>query len=165
MELSAYEIALISIGGTIAGTLIGVLISYRLTLKLSAINAKRDATQRFVATFHRELSDIYPYPIKWPEDISIFLESKFNVLNAAVGEFRHYLSDGEWCGFDTAWFSYYNATGREIDNKNCQCYLHYMPFSGVSVVDGKETIHDNNKTYKDDFKKNIDALLKFAKLK
>ncbi|MCR4318980.1 MAG: hypothetical protein NUV74_01415 [Candidatus Brocadiaceae bacterium] len=163
MNLSAYEIALISVGGTISGALMGAWISYKLAVQLTEISARREAARKILSTFHRELSEIYPYPIKWPENITVFLESKFAVLNAAVGEFRHYLPDKKRDNFDRAWFGFYNATGREIDNKNCQCYLHYIPFSGVSVVNGKEIHNDNTKTYKEDFKKNIDALLTFTK--
>lgn len=163
MELSAYEIALISVGGTIAGALIGAWISYKLAIQLAEVNARKEADRKIISTFHRELSDVYPYPINWPENIVAFLESKFTTLNAAVGEFRHYLTPEQWEGFDKAWFSFYNATGREIDNKNCQCYHHYMPFSGVSMIDGKEIRHDNTKTYKENLKKNVDALLKFVK--
>lgn len=46
--------------------------------------------------------------------------------------------------------AFYNATGREIDNINCQCYHHYMPFG-------------DNPNYKENFKHNVDYLLIFAK--
>lgn len=163
MELSAYEIALIGVGGTVVGTLIGAWISYIFAIQLAEVNARKEAARKIISTFHQELSEIYPYPIKWPKNITAFLESKFTAINAAVGEFRYFLPGEKWGDFDNAWFRFYNATGREIDNKNCQCYLHYMPFKGVSVIDGKEVHNDNTDTYKEDFKKNVDALLKFAK--
>jgi hypothetical protein len=165
MQLSVYEIAIIGIGGTIIGSLTGAWVGYRLTLQLSAINARREANKNFISIFHRELSDVYPYPIKWPKDIVCFLESKFSALNAATGEFRYHLPSEEWGAFDKAWFSFYNATGREIDNKNCQCYDHYKPSLGVEIINGKMVSHDNTKTYKEDFKRNVDNLLKFAKQK
>lgn len=165
MELGAYEIALIGVGGTIAGALVGAWISYKFAIQLAEINSRKEAARKIISTFHKELSDVYPFPINWPDDIDFFLRSKFTILNAAVGEFRHYLPPENWGEFDNAWFRFYNATGREIDNKNCQCYHHYMPFSGVSVVNGNETRHDNTKTYKENLQKNIDALLKFAKQK
>ncbi len=151
MQLDAYEIAIIGMGGTIVGSLIGAWIGYRLSLQLSTIAARQKASQKFVSTFHRELSDVYPYPIKWPDNIVDFLESKFTVLNAATGEFRHYLPSKDWAGFDKAWFSYYCATDREIDMKNCQCYHHYMAF-------------ESNPRYKGNFKCNVDNLLKYAKI-
>jgi len=165
LELGAYEIALIGVGGTVVGAFIGAWISYKFSLQLAEINSRKEAARKIISTFYQELSDVYPYPINWPDDIDAFLRSKFTILNAAVGEFRHYLPKEKWEGFDHAWFRFYNATGREIDNKNCQCYLHYMPSFGASapVVNGKETKHDNTKTYKENLKKNVDALLKFAK--
>jgi hypothetical protein len=40
-----------------------------------------------------------------------------------------------------------------------------MPFSGTSIVYGKERHHDNTKTYKENLKKNVEAILAFAKQK
>ena len=150
MTISAYEIALISTGSTIVGALLGTWLGYRLSLQLAAINAKRQASQRLISTFHRELGDLYPALVNWPENIDGFLRSKFTALNCATGEFRHYLPHNEWDSFDKAWFGYYCSTGREID-KQCQDYTHYMPFG-------------SNPKYKENFKDNIDNLLKFAKL-
>lgn len=167
IELNAYQIALIGVASALLGSLLGSLLSYRLALKLASNNAKREAAQKFISTFHRELADIYPHPIKWPKEahgITAFLESKFSVLNAAVGEFRRYIPSKEWEGFDKAWFSYYNATGRDIDNTNCQCYLHYLPFEGTSYENGKEVVHDTTKIYMSTFKNNVDNILAFAKI-
>jgi len=163
-ELTAYDIAIISGGFATVGTLIGTLLSYRFAIKLAAVNARKEAAQKFISIFHTELSGLYPYPIKWPDNIIDFLESKFIILNAAVSDFRHCLTPDKWEAFDNAWFSFYNATGRKIDNENCQCYLHYMPFTGSSIVNGKQIDHDTTKTYKATFKSNVDSLLKFARL-
>ena len=91
MEIGAHEIALIGVGGTVVGAIIGAWISYRLAVQLEGINSKKHAGRRFVSIFHAELSEVYPYPINWPKDIASYLESRFNKLNAAVGEYRHYL--------------------------------------------------------------------------
>lgn len=157
MELGPYEIALIGVGGTIVGTLIGAWIAYRFSIKLSEINARREANHRLINAFHRELSEIYPTPVNWPEDIDNFLRSKFSNLQAAVGEFRHHLPCGELAGFDNAWFKYYCSTGREVD-KSCQSYLHYMNFIS-STNDQKETKQDG----KNNLKANVDNILKYAK--
>ena len=65
---------------------------------------------------------------------------------------------------DRASFRYYNATGREIDNKNCQCYHHYMPFKSSSSDGNKITHYDNSINYKDNLKNNVDSLLAYAKI-
>lgn len=164
MNIGAYEIALIGIGGTIIGAIIGAWLTYRFSLYLSDINDRREASRKFLSTFHNELSDIYPTPVNWPENIDSFLRSKFKFLQAAVGEFRHYLPTKDWDSFDEAWFKYYCSTGREID-RECQVYHQYMPFKGTSVVNGEMVIKDNSQKYKTNFKYNVDRLLKFAKKK
>lgn len=156
MEVGAYEIALIGVGGTVVGALLGALITYRLSLKLADINARREANRRLIAAFHTELSDIYPTPVNWPEDIDAFLRSKFSILQAAVGEFRHYLPVREWKDFDRAWFNYYCSTGRDVD-KSCQSYLHYMNFT--STNDQGTTKQDGQKKLKN----NVDHILQFTK--
>jgi len=157
LEVGAYEIALISVGGTVVGALLGAWIAYRFSLKLSDINVRRDANRRLIATFHRELADIYPTPVNWPKVIDNFLRSKFSILQAAVGEFRHYLPAQEWEDFDRAWFNYYCSTGRDVD-KSCQSYLHYMNFT-TTTSDQKTIKQDGQKNLKD----NVDNILKFAK--
>ena len=157
MEVGVYEIALIGVGGTVVGALLGAWIAYRFSLKLADINARQEANRRFIATFHRELADIYPTPVNWPSHISRYLGEKFTTLQAAVGEFRNYLPVEEWEAFDSAWFNYYCSTGREVD-KCCQSYTHYMNF---------ETTTSDQETQKQDgqeeFKHNVDRILKFAK--
>jgi hypothetical protein len=163
MQLGAWEIAIIGVGGTVAGSLIGAWIGYRLSLQLEAVKARRKASERFIDVFYTELADVYPTSVNWPKDIDQFLRLKFPVLRTAVSKFRHYLPPKEWDSFDKTWFCYYCATGREVD-KDCQCYHFYMPFSGTSIVDGQQEDHDNTKTYKDNFRHNVDNLLKYAKI-
>jgi hypothetical protein len=157
LEVGAYEIALIGVGGAVIGALLGAWIAYRFSIKLADINVRREANRRLIAVFHRELADIYPTPVNWPEDIDNFLRSKFSILQAAVGEFRHYLPVQEWKDFDRAWFNYYCFTGRDVD-KFCQSYLHYMNFT-TTTSDQKTTKNDGPKNLKD----NVDYMLKFAK--
>ncbi len=156
MEVGAYEIALIGVGGAVVGALLGALIAYWLSLKLADINVKREANRRLVSSFHRELADIYPTPVCWPKDVDNFLRSKFSNLQAAVGEFRYYLPVKEWEDFDRAWFNYYCSTGRDVD-KSCQSYTHYMDF--ITTIDQKTTKQNGQKNFKD----NVDHILKFTK--
>ena len=157
MEVGAYEIALIGVVGAVVGALLGAWITYRFSLKLTDINVRREANHRLIAAFHRELADIYPTPVNWPDDIDNFLRSKFSILQAAVGEFRYYLPVQEWKDFDRAWFNYYCSTGRDVD-KSCQSYLHYMNFT--TTTSDKKTIKQNCKK---NLKDNVDHILKFAK--
>ena len=149
----------------VCGTLVGGLAAHFLSKDLNKRTEFNQAAKDFVNTFHQELSGVYPYPINWPSNIDPFLRSKFNILNAAAGSFRHCLTEKKRSEFDKTWFRFYNATEREIDNKNCQCYHHYMPFSGTSFANGEEKEHDNTQTYKENLKENVDALLKFAEPK
>jgi len=157
VEVGVYEIALIGVGSTVVGALLGAWISYYFSLRLADIRVRQDANCRLTTTFHRELANIYPTPVNWPADIHSYLSTKFPTLQAAVGEFRHYLPVQEWEAFDSAWFNYYCSTGREVD-KNCQSYLHYMNFE--STTNDQETQkQDGQKT----LKHNVDHILKFAK--
>ena len=162
MNIGLYEIALIGVGGTIIGALLGAWITYRFALKLSIINNRQEANRKFLSAFHNVLSEIYPTPVSWPDDIDYFLRERFSLLQAAIGEFRHYLPTEEWDDFDKAWFKYYCSTEREID-KDCQVYHHYMPFKGESIINGKKITEDNTQTYKNNFKNNVEQLLRFAK--
>jgi hypothetical protein len=146
------------------GALVLVFVKLRFTAELRDRDIFNNAAKEFTDTFHNELKGIYPIQANWPNNIDHYLRARFDNLQEAVGKFKNHLPRRRRKSLDEAWFRFYCCTGREVD-RNCQCYHHYMPFSGVSVVDGEETIHDNTKTYKQDFKKNVDALLKFAKQK
>jgi hypothetical protein len=156
LEVGAYEIALIGVGSAVVGALLGAWIAYRFSLKLAESNVRREANRRLIAIFHRELADIYPTPVNWPEDIDNFLRSKFSILQAAVGEFRHYLPVQEWDDFDRAWLNYYCSTGRDVD-RSCQSYLHYMNFI-TTTGDQKTTKQNGKKNLKD----NVDNILRFT---
>lgn len=146
------------------GALILVFIRLRFTAELRNRDIFNNAAKKFTETFHQELKEVYSNPVKWPVNINNYLDSRINNLKEATGKFRRHLPRLRRYFFDKAWFRFYCCTGRKVD-KDCQVYYHYMPFSGVAIVDGKEISHDNAKTYKDDFKKNVDTLLKFAKPK
>jgi hypothetical protein len=128
-------------------------------IRVHRMNAFRGASQKFVETISMALKDIYPVPANWPTNIHRFFEEKFPEIQAAVAAFETHLRGRKRTNFKKAWVNYYNAYGDE----RCQCYHHYMPFSGVSAVNDKQEEHDNTKTYKDKFKGNVDNLLKYAK--
>ncbi len=146
------------------GALTLVLIRLRFASEIRNRDIFNKAAKEFTDTFHRELKEIYQTPMNWPDNINNYLRARIDNLKEAVGKFKPHLPWWKRKSFTKAWFRFYCCTGREVD-KNCQVYHDYMPFSGVSVVDGKETKHDNTKTYKENFKKNVATLLKFAKHK
>jgi hypothetical protein len=120
------------------------------------------AARKFQDTTRNELEGLYPTPVKWPNhslDIDPILREKYSRIEIAVHNFKGHLPFCFVKGFNKAWIKYYSANGDE----DYQCYHHYMPFSGSSIVNGKEIQDDNTKTYKETFKKNVDRLLKYAK--
>ncbi len=144
--------------------LFGIIAAHRLVSYRDRKNIFNNAAKEFTETFHRELKEVYSHPVKWPDNINNYLDSRINNLKEATGKFRHHLPCWSRYFFDKAWSRFYCCTGREVD-KDCQVYHHYMPFKGVSVVNGKRVEHDNTKTYKENLKKNVDSLLKYAQYK
>ena len=148
----------------IAIGLFGIIAGHRLLSRRDRISAFNRAATEFIDSFHLELREIYPIPTNWPKDIDGYLRARFARLSGAVGKFKRHLPKRKQRSLAEDWFRFYCCTGREID-KNCQCYHHYMPFSGVSFVDGKEIRKDNTQTHKDTFRHNVDRILKHAQHK
>jgi hypothetical protein len=147
----------------IAGGLIMAFVVAYLAGLNNRLNRLAAASANFRNVFLTELKGIYPIPFDWPKEgiaIDNRLRKAFPNLQAAVTEFKHFIPWYRRKLFDRAWFRYRCSTGRKID---IQCYHHYMPFEGVSIIDGKEIRYDNTKVYKETFKKNVDSLLKYAK--
>lgn len=144
---------------------LGIIGSILLALFVGWINGRNsrknrlaNASERFRNIVIQELKEVYPNPANWPENIDGFLRARFTTLQAAVEAFCPFVPFYSRWFFRRVWVSYYNA----YKSGGCECYHHYMPFSGESVVNGKRTKNDNTKTYKQTFKRNIDQLLKFA---
>ena len=114
------------------------------------------ASDKFRNSILTELEGLYPTPVKWPsQEMQIIqsLKDKFPKLEIAVTEFRCHLGWINRKRFDNAWFQF-----------NKDHYFDYVPISGKSYEKGEFVYsYDNTKTYKDNFKHNIDALLKFTK--
>jgi len=160
-NLSSLDISMLSV----CGVLIMALVGYRLTLNAQKHNAFIAAASIFKSKVLTELEGIYPLPTNWPKEvmqIDPILRSKFPKLQSAVEEFKLCLPKRKQKSFAIAWVKYYNASGDD----RCQSYHHYIPSSSVEIINGKEVaIHDNTKTYKEDFKRNVDDLFNFAKQK
>jgi hypothetical protein len=146
----------------ICGALLLTWVTYRFTIELKKREIFNNASKELIDTFHRELKEIYPNFVNWPDNIDHYLRARFNNLSEAVGKFKRHLPRKKQGAFEEVWFRFYCCTGREVD-KNCQCYHHYMPFITTSTVNGKQITEDTTKTYKETFKHNVDNLLKYAK--
>lgn len=148
----------------VAGACCAWLIPHRLSISRERNNAFRIASIKFRESVLRSLSGLYPIPTNWPErtlEIIKILEDIFPQFQIAVTEFRAILPWHKRRGFDRAWRIYRLGTdGREIDG---QYYWQYVPHSGESIKGGKHSKYDNTLTYKDEFKKNVDSLLYYAK--
>lgn len=151
LTFSTVDISLLSICGALS--LIFIRIAYKSEIRRRDIF--NNASKELINTFHRELREVYPIPTNWPEDIDYYLRARFDALSEAVGKFKRHLPRRKQKRISDAWFRFYCCTGRDVD-KSCQCYHHYMPFSGVSIVNGKEVHHDNTKKYKDNLKENVE---------
>ena len=149
----------------IAGALLTILINFWLANTKERIARLAAASAKFNSDVLIILSGLYPLPSNWPENINelnAILHTAFPKMQIAIEEFKRFLPWYKQIFFKRAWSRFRNAYGREQD---IQCYHHYMPFSGMSIVDGKQEEHDNTKTYKDNFRHNVDKLLSYAKQK
>lgn len=139
----------------ITGSVLFLSFSGYITWRIYTKKRFIEATDKFRNTFFSELEGLYPTPTKWPDkemQIIQILKDKFPKLEIAVVEFRLHLNWFERNRFDHAWQEYHKD------------YYQYVPMQGQSYSHGKliET-HDTTKTYQANFRKNVDALLKFAK--
>jgi len=148
----------------LAGALVMALIGFLLADTQNRKTRFNQAAATFRSRVLAELEGLYPIPTKWPTEkmmIDRILKEKFPKLQIAIAEFSEFLPWYRRKAFDKVWFIYrMGEDGREIDKQD---YWQYIPHSGTSVISGKEETHDNTETYQDNFKRNVDNLLKFAK--
>ncbi|MBK5274216.1 MAG: hypothetical protein JJE30_04100 [Desulfuromonadales bacterium] len=87
-----------------------------------------------------ELEGFYPTPTDWPDGINVLTDrfkKLFPKLQIAIAEFKPSLPLSQQIAFEEAWLTY-------------QDYDQYAPFG-------------SNPNFKENFKYNVDNLLKFAK--
>ena len=96
------------------GALVLAFIRLRFASEIRSRDIFNKAAKEFTDAFHKELKGIYPNPINWPGDIDYYLRERFDNLHEAVGKFERILPWWRKKGFIGAWFSFYNATGREM---------------------------------------------------
>lgn len=107
INLGAYEIALIGVGGTVVGTLLGALLGYRFSLSLATVTARREAAAKFRAAFKDELLALNPALSRNSVDTCTLLESAFDKHRSAVYDFMQHLKSPEKEEFEQAWEEYY----------------------------------------------------------
>ncbi|NYG32573.1 hypothetical protein HZU83_20515 [Sphaerotilus montanus] len=122
------------------------------------------AAAKFRAAVLTALQGLYPVPVAWPKNelrIRDELKERFPGLQTAVAEFETYVPWYKRKAFAESWNRYrLGDDGREIDQQD---YWQYVPLKGTSVINGVvTTTHDQTKTYKLQFKTNVDHLLSFA---
>ncbi len=148
---------------TIAGSILGFAFVGWIAWRNNFKSRRALACSVFRSAVHEALAGLYPIPSNWPKDstaIDPILRAVFPKLQIAVAAFRSYVPLCRRWAFNRAWFIYrLGKYGREIDQ---QYYLQYIPSFGVSDANGKHNTHDNTLTYKDDFRRNVERLLKYA---
>lgn len=160
LDLSSSDLWLLGVAVICLGWLVNHWFSCSRERKVRRTNA----CVKFHNSVLTVLAGLYPIPSNWPDDkkaIINILKGRFQPLQAAVAEFSASLPWHKKFFFDRAWRIYrLGKDGREIDE---QYYLQYVPHSVDDVEYSKHHKYDNMNTYKDNFKKNIDRLLRYAK--
>lgn len=134
----------------IAGALATILINYWLNNTRDKIARRATAAAKFNSEILNILSGLYPLPSDWPDNINMIetrLRFVFPKMQIAIEEFNFFLPWYKKVLLNRDWSRFRNAYGR---NQDMQCYHHYMPFG-------------SNPNYKENFKHNVDRLLKYAK--
>lgn len=136
------------IAGGIVGGSCATVLGHWLTRRRERETARRNAAIAFQFAIFETLKGLYPLPEKWPKDIEVPLRNAFASLQMAVAHFRSFVPKSERQAFDRAWAEYRCSTGRDVD---VQSYHHYMDFG-------------DNPDPRGNFRRNVEALLIFAKL-
>lgn len=121
MELSTYQIALISGGFGIAGTLLGVICTYYLATKLADTHAAHARTLAEIAAFREagiRLRAAFTPALAFLDkarrhnsdherpDADVFLQEAFVSYAAAIEDFRPFVRADDLGAYQQAWESY-----------------------------------------------------------
>ncbi len=153
MQLGSYEIALIGVGSTIIGAMVGAWVGYRLTISLSKITAKQNASLRLREAFKSELLALVPSQHALEEDIPNFLERSFQKHREAIFDFAFNLEPCEKQEFYQAWYTYYCPEEKRNDTS--------VPFLEQYSCIGLNTIQKHAMMKK--VRGRIEKLLEFAR--
>jgi hypothetical protein len=125
-------------------------------LIIYAIRDYISASREFRNAIYAELEGLYPTPVKWPSEsmqIVSILRDKFPPMEIAVNKFRGHLVCCIRKRFDAAWQKYHED------------YFQYVPIKSRTTDERGVVVSsfDNTVQYKEEFKHNVDDLMRFAK--
>ena len=155
MNLTAYEIALIGVGGTIIGSLAGAWIGYRLSISLVEIQAKRNAGLKLREAFKDEIIALNPSQYALKEALPDFLNNAFYKHRSAIFDFAFLLPKKSEIAFYNAWHKYY--CHKDLRNENS------IPFFEQYSLRGKNI--EEQHAIKQLVKKRIESILEFTTCK
>jgi hypothetical protein len=115
-NVTAYDIAIIGGGFTIAGALIGAVVAYWLTTKLEVFKERRAACANFRAAFSTAIAQIYLARHHGTHDtpmVGNILKDALVSHASAVEEFRPFVNDS--AAYQEAW-EQYRKTVRQDNN-------------------------------------------------
>tara|TARA_Y100001960_G_scaffold82709_1_gene88297 strand:- start:4666 stop:5109 length:444 start_codon:yes stop_codon:yes gene_type:complete len=83
-------------------------------------NRKRHASavDRFRSSIHSILSGVYPDPIKWPDNIDVYLGERLPAMQDVVEGFRHYIPQKDIPNYNKDWHSYCDFCEELTDNNS-----------------------------------------------
>ena len=83
-------------------------------------NRKRHASavDRFRSSIYSILSGVYPDPIKWPDNMDVYLGERLPVMQDVVEGFRHYVRQEDIPSYNKDWHSFCDFC-EEITGNNC----------------------------------------------
>jgi hypothetical protein len=140
MEISPYGIALIGVGSVALGALLGAWVTYRFSISLANINARRFAGMKLREAFGPELAKLRHSQTLIPGAVesSAVLAGAFLKHEIAVNEFRFFLRDAELEAFNEAWQNYYR--GPEDHRPDFYQYTNFSPEEIKEAIAHIETI-------------------------
>ena len=129
MNLTAYELSIISGGFTIVGALIGAIATYRFSIHLFIHQQRKIAAANFRASFAFLISQMRLAQSDPSIDKRDILNSTFKDISVAVELFRPYVHSCKQEAYQKAWENYYSDG---ISGKiHFQQYTHHLQINGV----------------------------------
>tara|TARA_B110001450_G_C17310103_1_gene355133 strand:- start:72 stop:545 length:474 start_codon:yes stop_codon:yes gene_type:complete len=135
IQVGAYEIALIGIGGAVIGALLGAWVAYRLTVQLTKSGEKRQSAYRLHMAFKNELLALNPSESIIEGSLCAFLKSAFEKHHEAVYEYSFFLKGKEKINFIKAWHNYIRHDAHVEHGINL---VHFEKYSTVGLSLGQK---------------------------
>lgn len=111
MNLTVYEVSIISGGFTIVGALIGAIATYRFSLHLSINQQRSIAAANFRATFSYTISQMTIAQTDKNISIEALLVRTFPDLATAVESYRPFVPCKDRQAYQEAWKNYHQVGG------------------------------------------------------